>query len=60
VETALGQRVSWERAAQAFIQAFKAQLGLSLVREELSASESRRTDELVKKKYAHPSWTERT
>ena len=59
VESALGRSVSWERAAQAFIQAFERQLGLSLTRGELSESESKRADELVKEKYNHPSWTER-
>ena len=59
VESALGREVSWETAAQAFICAFEAQLGLSLERRDLSESESRRTDELVKEKYDHPSWTER-
>ena len=60
VESALGREVSWETAAQAYIQAFEAQLGLSLERGELSESESKRTEELVKEKYAHPSWTERS
>ena len=59
VESALGREVRWETAAQAFIHAFEAQLGLSLQRGELSPSESKRTDELVKDKYDHPSWTER-
>ena len=59
VESALGRAVSWEEAAQAFIHAFEAQLGLSLKREELSESESRRTDELVREKYDHASWAER-
>ena len=59
VESALGRAVSWEEAAQAFIHAFEAQLGLSLKREELSESESRRTDELAREKYDHASWTER-
>jgi lipoate-protein ligase A len=59
VESALGREVSWETAARAFIRAFEAQLGLSLERRGLSESESRRTDELVKEKYDHPSWTER-
>ncbi len=59
VESALGRAVSWEMAAQAFIQAFEAQLGLSLERGHISESESKRTDELVAKKYDHPSWTER-
>jgi len=59
VESALGREVSWETAAQAFIHAFESQLGLCLEREELSESESRRADELIKEKYDHPSWTER-
>lgn len=59
VESALGRTVGWETAAQAFIRAFEAHLGLSLERGDLSESESRRTAELVKEKYDHPSWTER-
>jgi lipoate-protein ligase A len=60
VESALGRAVSWETAAQAFIHAFEVQLGLSLKRDELSESESKRADELVKEKYDHLSWTQRT
>jgi lipoyl(octanoyl) transferase len=60
VESALGRGISWETAAQAMVKAFEAQLGLSFERGELSESESKRTEELVKEKYAHPSWTERT
>ncbi len=59
VESALGVEISWEKAAQAFVHAFEAQLGLSFERGELSASESERAEELVKEKYAHPAWTER-
>jgi lipoate-protein ligase A len=59
VESGLGFRVAWETAAQAFVGAFEAQLGLSLKREELSESESGRANELVAEKYGHPSWTER-
>jgi len=59
VESALGYEVSWEDATQAFIQAFEAQLGLSLKSVELSESESKRADELVSEKYAHPAWLER-
>lgn len=59
VESALGRSVSWEMAAQAFIHAFEAQLGLGLKRGALSESEARRADELVKEKYNHRSWTER-
>jgi lipoate-protein ligase A len=59
VESVLGEEVSWETAAEAFIHAFESQLGLNLEQGELSESESGRTDELVKEKYDHPSWTER-
>jgi len=59
VESALGREVSWETAAQAFIHAFEAKLGLSLRMGELSESESKRADELVREKYDHSSWTER-
>jgi len=60
VESALGVGVSWEKAQQAFVHAFEAQLGLSFEQGDLSESESQRAEELIKEKYAHPSWTERT
>ena len=60
VESALGRAVSWDTAAQAFIHAFEEQLELNFERGELSESESKRTDELVREKYDHPSWTMRT
>ena len=59
VESILGRVVDWETAAQAFVRAFEAELGLIFEQGELSASELARADELVKEKYAHPSWTER-
>jgi len=59
VESALGRVVSWDAAAQAFVNAFEAQLGLRLERGELSESETKRADELVKEKYDHLSWTKR-
>ncbi len=59
VESALGRAVDWETAAQAFVRAFEAQLGICFEKGELSTSESARAEELVKEKYAHPSWTER-
>jgi lipoyl(octanoyl) transferase len=60
VESALGREISWEAAAQAFVQAFEAQLGFVFERGELSESESKRTEELVREKYDHPSWTEKS
>ena len=59
VESALGREISWEAAALAFVLAFEAQLDMNFERGELSESESKRTEELVKEKYDHPSWTER-
>jgi lipoyl(octanoyl) transferase len=59
VESALGGAVGWETAAQAFVDAFEAQLGLTYARGELSESEAETADQLVKEKYAHPSWMER-
>ena len=59
VESALGRAVDWETAAQAFVRAFEAQLGIKFERGELSASESARADELVREKYDHSSWTQR-
>jgi lipoate-protein ligase A len=59
VESALGRAVSWDTAAEAFIRGFETQLGICFERGELSESELKRAEELVREKYAHPSWTER-
>ena len=59
VESVLGVAPGWESAAQAFVEGFEAKLGIRFERGELSQSELQRAEELVKEKYAHPSWTER-
>lgn len=59
VESALRRMVSWETAARAFAEAFESQLGICLEEGELSDTEIRRAEELVREKYGHPSWTER-
>lgn len=59
VEMALGHEVSAESANQAFVTAFQSELGLSFQHGELSASEISRAEQLVREKYAYPSWTER-
>jgi lipoyl(octanoyl) transferase len=59
VESALGRAVSWDGAAEAFIRAFEERLELCFEKGELSESESKRAEELVREKYAHPAWTER-
>jgi lipoate-protein ligase A len=59
VESVVGREVAWENAAQAFVRAFEARLGLKLEAGELSESELARAEELVSDKYAHLSWTEK-
>ena len=59
VESVLGRVVDLETAEQAFVQAFEAQLGLTFEAGELSESELTHAEELVKEKYAHPSWMKR-
>ena len=59
IESVLGVEISWDNAAQAFVRGFETQLEIQFEREEMSASEIQKTEELVKEKYAHPSWTER-
>jgi lipoyl(octanoyl) transferase len=58
-EIAAGRIISWEEAAQAYIQAFARVLNLELEPAELSPVELARTDQLVIEKYTHPAWTER-
>ena len=60
VQSVIGVETDWETAAQAFVHGFEAQLGIHFQRGEMSRSESERAEELVKEKYAHPSWTERS
>jgi lipoate-protein ligase A len=60
VQSVIGVEVDWKTAAQAFVHGFEAQLGIHFQRGEMSRSESERADELVKEKYAHPSWMERS
>ncbi|NWF64063.1 MAG: lipoate--protein ligase family protein [Chloroflexi bacterium] len=60
VESISGVETGWERAAQAFVHGFEAELGIRFEREELSESELQRAEELVREKYAHPDWTERS
>lgn len=59
VESALGRAVDWETAARSMVRAFEAELGLQLEEGEMSRKEISRAEELVREKYAHPSWTER-
>ncbi len=59
VETVLNRRISWETAAQAFLQAFESELSLRLEESALSDSELSRAQALLREKYDHPTWTER-
>ena len=60
VRSVTGLETDWETAARSFVHGFETQLGINFQRGELSRSESERADELVKEKYAHPSWMERS
>lgn len=60
VESVLGREVAWETAAQAFVRGFETQLGIQFERGKMSQSELKRTEELVRGKYGHPGWTERS
>ncbi len=59
VESALEQEIAWDAVSKSFIHAFETVLGIRFKRKDLSPSEKNRASELIKKKYAHPDWTER-
>jgi lipoate-protein ligase A len=58
-ESVLGHSLGWNAAAEAFRCGFEAALGIHFAASALNDSERLRADELVRQKYAHPSWTER-
>jgi lipoyl(octanoyl) transferase len=58
--TSTSLSADWEIAARAFVRGFEVQLGISFESGVLSQSEEKRAAELVEKKYAHPSWTEKS
>lgn len=60
VESVLGHVVDWETAARTFVRAFESELGLTFEEGKVSTSEQARAKELVREKYSHPSWTERS
>ncbi len=53
----LGAKITWEDCAQAFETAFKEILHLEFKSDTLTLAEQVRAEELVKSRYAHPSWT---
>lgn len=59
VETILGTQISWDTAAEAFIQSFRDTLQINFIESTLSDNEKSRADVLLKEKYAHPVWNER-
>ncbi len=59
VQSALGKTISWQQAAEAFIQAFSEVLNLDLVPGQLTEDEISRAGQLLQEKYANPEWTRR-
>lgn len=57
VEGALGKRISWDDAAQAFIEGFKESLNIGLIPSELSKDELELAETLVREKYSDDDWT---
>jgi len=58
-EGASGRIITWEEAADAYIQAFAGVLNLELERGELIPGELDRAEKLVVEKYTRPDWTGR-
>ncbi len=59
VESVLGDKISWDAAAHAFIDGFQTALDLELVEDELTIAEIKRVEQLLQEKYNHPAWLER-
>jgi lipoate-protein ligase A len=59
IETCLGRPITWKAASEAFAKGFQSALNLELIPSEPSNLELQRAEELVREKYAHPSWTNR-
>ncbi len=59
VERELDHTPTWKQASHAFQESFKNVLNLDLAPGKLTGKEKERAQELLKEKYAHPSWTER-
>ncbi len=59
VERALGRRVDWDLAVQAFAQGFSTALGLNLSRGPLTDEERLRAEALCAEKYGNEAWTMR-
>jgi len=59
VEACLGVALSWEAAAEVFVTAFQSILNLDFIPSEPSCLELQCAEDLMREKYAHPSWTKR-
>lgn len=60
VEMLLNERLSWQTAAEALIQAFQHTLNINLETGELSPYEIELADELLNTKHNHPDWLKKT
>ncbi|MFN3308832.1 MAG: biotin/lipoate A/B protein ligase family protein [Anaerolineales bacterium] len=58
-EEARSERISWQQAANAFIQAFELVLDLRFIQADLSGFEVARAEELYHEKYTSLSWNHR-
>jgi len=59
MENILGRAPNWEEAASTFVKAFEDTLGIAFTQGQPSAEETNLAHELVKEKYANPTWTMR-
>jgi len=59
VEDLLGKAPSWQRAAEAMTHAFSESLGMQFDRDEISADERQRAEELIAARYHHREWITR-
>ncbi len=57
VAESLGREVSWDTAAQAFVEAFQDTLNLRFIKRELTSQELQRAEALMAEKYANQKWT---
>jgi lipoate-protein ligase A len=59
VQLLLGHEVSWSQANRAIQQGFRQAFDLQLVESQPTEGEQQRMQELVRARYANPTWTER-
>ena len=57
VAESLGVQVTWEAAAQAFVDAFQDKLNIRFIEREFTSQECQRAEALIAEKYANPAWT---